>query len=348
MTTVLERCQLDAKHFVFQLAYGLGFYRILKAINNIEDKRLTVVTYHRVTDRKVEQIEDSLRNLFVNVETFERQVLFFKKNYTITSIEGLCDLIGRGQVPTDLMLITFDDGYKDFRQHAYPILKKHGIPAAIFIVPDKIGNAKGFSFWWDEMYHYMTSLMKREISDPAFNLPEDIGALFAQFKNNSKVMLDNIFDTCSESQIEGILKTISGYLGEGGRVDVDRNAMLTWKEIDEISDLVEIGSHTMRHKNMKYLTDEELYDEIHRSRKVIAEKTNKKVVAFSYPNGFYTENIARHVRDAGYRFAFTTDKGINDLRDPYHIKRINLWERTSSVQAKPFSKGKLSLKMVGL
>jgi peptidoglycan/xylan/chitin deacetylase (PgdA/CDA1 family) len=339
---------LHAKHFVFQLSYRMGFFRIMKAMNNIGKKRLTIVTYHRVTDRKIDQIEDSLSNLFVNVETFEKQILFFKNNYRITSPEGLCRYVDNGEFPSDLILITFDDGYMDFYQHAYPVLKKHGVPVTMFIVPGKIGNTGRFSFWWDEMFYYMSYMKKREINGSPCHMPVNIRDLFVQFNNDTKFMFDKIMDTCSNSEIEDILKSIRDYLGKDVDSHTELNSMLNWENMAEISELVEFGSHTMNHRNMKYLSGNELYNEIHQSKREIQEKTKKRVVAFSYPNGFYNPEIVRHVRNAGYRFGFTTDKGINDLSDLYLMKRINLWERSSSVLTKPFSEGKLGLKMVGL
>ena len=339
---------LNAKNFFFQFTYNVGLYRIIKSINNIGNKRLTVVTYHRVTDRKIEQIDGSLRNLFVNVETFERQILFFKKNYRVISPEGLCGLIDNDEFSPDLILITFDDGYMDFYQYAYPVLKKHGIPVTLFIVPGKIGNTGGFSFWWDEMFYYMTCMKKREINGSPCPMPPDISKLFVQFNIDMKIMFDRIMDTYSDSEIQCILEKTKNCLGDEADIRAEWNSMLTWQNIGEISDLVEIGSHTMRHRNMKYLSENDLHQEIHQSKREIEEKTKKRVLAFSYPNGFYNSEIVRHVRDAGYRLAFTTEKGINDLRNLYHMKRINLWERTSSVHTKPFSEGKLALKMIGL
>jgi peptidoglycan/xylan/chitin deacetylase (PgdA/CDA1 family) len=348
MTIPMEKYLLNAKHFALLLAYGMGFFRIVKAINNIGHKRLTIVTYHRVTDRKIEEINGSLRNLFVNVETFEKQILFFKDKYRITSPDELYELIDSGEFPPNLLLITFDDGYLDFYQHAYPVLKKHGIPVTMFVVPGKMGGTGGFSYWWDELYYYMTCMKNREINESQCAMPLDIRNLLNEFTHDVKLMVDRVSDTYSDSEIEGILAIIRKWLGDDAHIHAGWNSMLTWQNIEEISDLVSIGSHTMCHKNMKYLSGCELYEEIHQSKMEIEEKIKKSISAFSYPNGFYNPEIVKHVQDAGYRFAVTTDKGINDLRNLYKMKRINIWERTSSVHTKPFSEGKLAYEMIGL
>jgi peptidoglycan/xylan/chitin deacetylase (PgdA/CDA1 family) len=112
--------------------------------------------------------------------------------------------------------------------------------------------------------------------------------------------------------------------------------------------IVEIGSHTCRHRNMRHLSGPELEIEISGSKQTIEAKINRQIIAFSYPNRYYNPEIVEHVRKAGYRFAVTTDKGINDTRDPLKMKRINLWERSSSVIPGQFLEGKLGLKLAGI
>jgi peptidoglycan/xylan/chitin deacetylase (PgdA/CDA1 family) len=336
------------KHLVFQLAYRLRGSHLIKAINNVMRKKVTIVTYHRVTDRKVDQIEDAMRNLFVNVETFEKQILFFKKNYTIVGLSALNKMAGDEKLPSNLMLVTFDDGYFDFYQHAYPVLKKYGIPSVLFIVPGKIGCTDDFSFWWDELFCYMTYMRDHEVNGVLSRMPDDVRSLFGQFKDAPKPLFDRIMESFPELEIVNIINKIRSFLGDEVRASPGFNSMLTWENVRDMSDIVEIGSHTMNHRNMRHLSENELYEEIHNSKREIQEKTRKEVIAFSYPNGYYNQRIVRHVREAGYRFAFTTDKGINDLSDLFLLKRINIWENTSSVISKPFSEGKLGLKVAGL
>lgn len=42
--------------------------------------------------------------------------------------------------PARIVALTFDDGYRDFRQHAYPVLQKHGFRATIFVVAGRLGR----------------------------------------------------------------------------------------------------------------------------------------------------------------------------------------------------------------
>lgn len=337
-----------AKHGLFELTRGTGVFDVIRFVNGIAGKRLTIVTYHRVTDRKVDEIDDSFSNLFVTVDTFEKQIVFFKKHYHLIDFRSLRDMAVRGAYPPSMMLITFDDGYLDFCQHAYPVLKKHDAPASLFVVPGKMGSAQGFPFWWDELYRHMMSMKRLESNGELPALPRDIQDLYLRFKRDVKRLFDSIMDTYPDSEIEGILSGVRSCIGERAEERDGSNSLLGWEDVRRMSDLVEIGSHTMRHRNVKFLSGEELREEVRRSKEEIERNTGREVIAFSYPNGYYNDRVVTQVRDAGYTFAVTTDNGINDLKDRFRMKRVNLWERSSSVARKPFSEGKLSFRITGL
>ena len=75
-------------------------------------------------------------------ESFERQMRFLReRKYNIVSLEELTDLIkNKKKIPPMTVAVTFDDGYLDNYTHAYPVLKKYNIPAAIFVVINRIGK----------------------------------------------------------------------------------------------------------------------------------------------------------------------------------------------------------------
>lgn len=91
--------------------------------------------------------------LAVSVNTLERQMRFLKKHsYNVITVEELADLIRlKAKIPPKTVAITFDDGYEDNYIHAFPILKKYGIPATFFVIVEEIGNRQKKKFGWDEI-----------------------------------------------------------------------------------------------------------------------------------------------------------------------------------------------------
>lgn len=78
----------------------------------------------------------------VSPEIFESQMTFLKKNkYRVISLEELVTAIKENRhFPQKSVVITFDDGYEDNYIHAFPILKKYGFSATIFVITDIIGT----------------------------------------------------------------------------------------------------------------------------------------------------------------------------------------------------------------
>ena len=96
-----------------------------------------ILMYHYVNN------EEPLKSrLGVSPESFERQMRFLReRKYNIVSLEELTDLIkNKKRIPPMTAAVTFDDGYLDNYTHAYPVLKKYNIPAAIFVVINRIGK----------------------------------------------------------------------------------------------------------------------------------------------------------------------------------------------------------------
>ncbi|MCP4649526.1 MAG: polysaccharide deacetylase family protein [PVC group bacterium] len=86
--------------------------------------------------------------LSVSPESFEKQMSFLKKhNYEILTLSEYVDMLKQKKKPSKRsVVITFDDGFDNNYTMAYPILKKHNIPAVIFIVVNWVGNS-GMMNW---------------------------------------------------------------------------------------------------------------------------------------------------------------------------------------------------------
>lgn len=100
-----------------------------------------IIMYHHVDDRA------HISKLSVCPESFERQMQFLKeRDYNVVKLEEIPDLIRNEKIPRKTIAITFDDGYEDNYTSAYPVLKKIGLPATIFIIPALIGR-DGYLTW---------------------------------------------------------------------------------------------------------------------------------------------------------------------------------------------------------
>lgn len=103
---------------------------------------IPVLNYH--------QVEDNTNNpLALSVKDFEKQMAYLsEKGYTaITADQLYAYLYHKGSLPPKPVLITFDDGYADNYTNAYPIMKKHGLTAIIFLITDVVGHDAWYMNW---------------------------------------------------------------------------------------------------------------------------------------------------------------------------------------------------------
>jgi peptidoglycan/xylan/chitin deacetylase (PgdA/CDA1 family) len=86
--------------------------------------------------------------LNVTVENFEAQMSFLKQHkYNVISLDELVSaIIKRKPLAHNSVVLTFDDGYANNYQYAFPILKKYGFPATIFIAVRLVGK-KNYLTW---------------------------------------------------------------------------------------------------------------------------------------------------------------------------------------------------------
>ena len=103
---------------------------------------IPVLNYHQIND-----VDENL--LTVSTSEFETQMAWLEENgyKTITVSELLDFLDGKGSLPERPVLITFDDGYIDNYQCAFPILKKHNMKACIFLISEYVSLYPNYLTW---------------------------------------------------------------------------------------------------------------------------------------------------------------------------------------------------------
>lgn len=322
-----------------------GLFHLLRFYNNFTGRRLTILTYHRVTDKKIGQIEFSLPYLFVNSESFEKQLRFIKGHYRIISFRDLSGYLENNSLPWNSLIITFDDGYDDFYHTASPVMKKCAVPAAVFLTVERIGAGLG-PFWWDRMYFYLSELSRRRSEGEPLVLDKETADLLKRFEENPSSFFNGM-NKLETKKIEALLDGLQDKHGFSNERMLSENGMLDWGQVLEMDGYVEAGSHTCSHCNLLELDEAQLHHELKDSKRIIEKETGRKVTAFAYPAGNFNEKAKQAVKDSGYEFAVTTNPGINDLSDRYSIKRINVWEGTGGSLNGRLSKGFFASKLLG-
>jgi peptidoglycan/xylan/chitin deacetylase (PgdA/CDA1 family) len=109
------------------------------------------------------------------------------------------------------------------------------------------------------------------------------------------------------------------------------NLVLGWARLRELAgEGVALAPHTRTHPLLPRLEPDALEAEIAGSREDLARETGSNLPVFAYPSGAASPAVAEAVAAAGLRIAFTTARGVNDLRTASWLllRRINVSVRT--------------------
>ncbi len=114
---------------------------------------LPILMYHRVSPKG----KNNLSRYRVSPELFEEQLSYLKDNdyYSVSINEWRNAVKTNYPLKGKPILLTFDDGYKDFKEHAFPLLQKYGFSAIVYLVTDYVGEANR----WDKEFNECIELM---------------------------------------------------------------------------------------------------------------------------------------------------------------------------------------------
>ena len=103
-----------------------------------------VLVYHNIG-------REARGRLVIGVDAFTEQMRYLKaKGYRVVSVGEFVDWLHlRRQLPRKTVVLTFDDGYRSFREHAYPVLKELKFTATLFVYTDYVGTGRNALNWDD-------------------------------------------------------------------------------------------------------------------------------------------------------------------------------------------------------
>jgi peptidoglycan/xylan/chitin deacetylase (PgdA/CDA1 family) len=246
--------------------------------------------------------------------------------FEIISLDEAHFRLIEGDYGKPFVCFTFDDGYRDNLEYAYPIFKRHNLPFAIY-VPTDYADGHG-DLWW-------LALEKVILQVDTLTLKMD-GTL-QRLRCGTPGEKDAAFHavywwlrSIDEVDARGIVRELC----EGIDFDAEslcHDLMMNWNEVAQLASdpLVTIGGHTRRHYALAKLTLAEAYAEIETSVRRIELETGKPCRHFSYPYGDEGSAGPREfelARELGLKTAVTTRKG---LIHPRHARELTALPRVS-------------------
>lgn len=270
---------------------------------------------------------------------FRRQLEYLAERFRVWSLEDAVRAMFDGDLPDNVVVITFDDGYRDNFVNGFPIVKELSLTATIFLATESIGSGK--ILWHDRVFRAFNTTRRTTLD--GFG-PTSATYSIAGRRQRAEAMrcvLGFLKRLNPEERGAWIDRLVEGLAVEDpGTVP---GLMLSWDDIREMSaEGISFGSHTATHPILSRLSHNEARAEIVDSKRAIEDRLGIPVNSFAYPNGKqedFTQGTKQLLAEAGYNCAVTTIFGTNRIdgngrtQDPFELRRLGIETRHLSLFA---------------
>jgi peptidoglycan/xylan/chitin deacetylase (PgdA/CDA1 family) len=246
-------------------------------------------------------------------QSFRRVLEALIRNFKIMSLSDLTNrILEQRPFPERACAITFDDGWRDNYDFAFPELKRFEVPATIFVVTERVGTLG--AFWPDEVCRRLGSLpvTERRVLAISLGAPadrSDADGVLAAWKE--------LTESEREAPIAALYEA-TPHLGQPER------ELATWSELEAMQRAgIDIESHGATHALLKGLGPDHLRRELNDSRTQLEKRGFARQRLFAYPSGQHSVELQEALRRAGYRAGFTLDNSTASLTSsPMAIPRL--------------------------
>jgi len=279
--------------------------------------RLLVLTYHHILPRPDRPPDDRAVNVLY-VDEFERHLAYLTRHCHVVSGDELRAHLRGQPLPPHAILITFDDGYRNNYEYAFPLLQRYGAPAVFFLTSGFIGDRSG-RLWFDRL-------------DAAIAAAPAAVAAWLRAHTSFDVSLDEfrrvakrLSSSARDALVAGVEQAADS--AEEAPFAKERVEPMSWDDVREMADAgMLIGAHTATHQILAGSARDEVVTELSTSRAAIQAQTGRECWCFSYPNGEAADARdadAALVKACGFECAFTQVPGFVDARaNRYALPRL--------------------------
>lgn len=304
------------------IARGLNWTGTVRSIGRLwgAGKEPLILGYHRVRPDAAASVPRGVPSMAVSVGTLERHLDFIGRRFRFVSLDELGARL-EASTAGGLAAVTFDDGYSDFQEHAFPLLQRKGIPAAIFVVTELVGNGGGFLH--DRVFGAVETAFQRWGCARTRGFLAERGFVVCGLPQQAFPATRQLLRTLDQRALDGICATLESELGPtpaAGR-------SLRWDELALMSRAgLTVASHTRTHALLTRESPERVRQETAASRATIEERLGVRVAHFAYPDGCFDADAVRAVAAAGYRFGYTGCRHRDASHPLLTLPRRVLWE----------------------
>jgi peptidoglycan/xylan/chitin deacetylase (PgdA/CDA1 family) len=232
------------------------------------------------------------------------------RGFDIVSLDEARRRILQGEEARPFVAFTFDDGYRDNAEFAYPVLKRHGAPFTIYL-PTAFMEHEG-ELWW--LVLEQTVRTQRAVTATIAGKIVHFDCSTAALKREAYNEIYWWLRSLPETELRAYVRDLAARHGLDFR-DICRKLCMTWDEVRTLGadPLVTFGAHTVNHYMLAKFPETTAREEMLRSKTEIERELGRPIVDFAYPVGDPSSAGPREftlARELGFQTAVTTRPGV--------------------------------------
>lgn len=270
-----------------------------------------ILTFHHVRPWENRTL-DFNRGLEIDPHFLKALLVDLKdQGFEIISLDKALERIkssARNEKP--FAVLTFDDGYNDFFDYAYPLLREMQAPFTLFITT-QFAQGTG-SLWWielEEAFHVLNKLhlqIREEVFDADISTQDQKNRLSKQVYWRLRQE--------KETDLHAVISDLTQQAGID-RLKLTRRLCMGWARLRELAQdpLCTLGAHSVSHARLASLSLPEMSQEMSESRHVLEDHIGHQINHFSYPIGDVSSAGHREFEEArrqGFTSGVTTRPGM--------------------------------------
>lgn len=309
-----------APYMLKAVAFGMlraDWIANLKARALANSGALTILNLHRVSD--------DVRGGYVAMtpSLFDELIGWLKQRFTLVAFRDLATLVPSAKPP---LILSFDDGYKDFIEVVVPILERHRVVANQNIIPDVVeGGRPPMNVQIQDFIAAAPTALLREIPLPGLPRGADPNDRSRSGRIASRALK---WRPIAEqkvifAEIERQFMRFDGFRP---------TRTMSAQDIREVAQAHEIGAHSFEHASMASESDEYLRDDAIRCQKYFRKRLGLGATIYAFPNGSFRLGQDQLLLAAGYQHVLCVGEAFS-RRDERRHSRLTMFA-ASSVEAR--------------
>lgn len=272
--------------------------------------RGAILMFHRVLAGKPRPAFNPTGDIAVTPEHLSRTIRALRQaGYDIVSLDEAQARIEGARAPRKFACLTFDDGYRDNYEFAYPVCAEADAPMAIYVTTGFIDGAA--MMWWYGLEALVAGQGSVAFAHRGRQYAYETATLAG--KTHAYWRMEKLFRAASAAEKSALARHFERDYGVDFMA-LSKDQAMSWDMLRELAGKpgVEIGAHTLTHPGLSVLDAEAARTEIAESRRILEERLSCPVRHFAYPYGDPGTTGEREFgicRELGFATATTTEYG---------------------------------------